>query len=320
MKPTAIVFGCTGQDGSYLCKSLIDKDFEVIGTSRKNKPTLSRLIKLEIFKKIKLFQCDLENYFQTKSIIEEVNPLEIYHLSAQSSVGNSFKAPSETQRSIVNTTFNILEACREINYTGNIFIAGSSEIYGSTKAPAELKSDIDLRSPYATAKYQSFILTRMYREIYNLNCATGILFNHESPLRDERFVIKKIIKTAINIKKGNQIKLKLGNVNIRRDWGFAKEYVEAFQIINRSEINKDYIVCTGKSYSLNEVIGKIFSSLNLNSDNHVEISKDLIRQNEIDISVGDPKPLYQDLGWKSKKNIDELIKILIEDELFKEND
>tara|TARA_X000000368_G_scaffold116511_1_gene90870 strand:+ start:591 stop:1544 length:954 start_codon:yes stop_codon:yes gene_type:complete len=317
MKPKSIVLGCTGQDGSYLCKSLLDQGFDVVGTTTKKYPNLERLSTLKITDKFKVLYCDLEDFDQIKKIINKINPIEIYNLSAQSSVGSSFKKPIETHKSIVNATLNILEACRELNFKGNIFFAGSSEIFGSTKIPANLNSPIDLRSPYATAKYQSFLISKMYRKIYQLNCVTGILFNHESPLRDEKFVIKKIINKSIKIKKGSKEKLILGDITIKRDWGYAKEYVEAFQLINRSELNRDYLICTGKSHSLQTIIEKIFNKLNLDWTDHVEVRRDLYRSNEIESSLGDPKQIYKDLGWKSKIHIDELIQKLLDDEIHK---
>ena len=315
MKPIAIVFGCTGQDGSYLCKSLIEKNFEVVGTTRTNNVNLKRLNTLGIADQVDIIACNLENSNQTENTIKKYNPKEIYNLSAQSSVGDSFKKPAETQRSIVDATLNILEVCREINFKGNIFFAGSSEIFGSTNKPANLTSKIDLKSPYATAKYQSYLLSKMYREIYKINCVTGVLFNHESPLRDERFVIKKIINAAIKIKYGNKERLTLGNLSIKRDWGYAKEYVEAMQLINRSKLNRDYIICTGESHSLRTIVEKTFEQLELNYLEHIIVSKDLYRQNEIENSSGDYRSLQEDLGWKAEVRIDELIKKLITEEI-----
>ena len=319
MKPTAIVFGCTGQDGSYLCKSLLNKGFKVIGTTRKNRPNLERLSTLKIADQVQITRCDLENIKQTKKIIERFHPKEIYSLSAQSSVGESFRKPTETQKSIVITTVNILDVCREINFKGNIFFAGSSEIFGSTEKAADLSTNIDLRSPYATAKYQSFLLVKLYREIYKVNCVTGILFNHESSLRDEKFVMKKIIQTAIEIKSGKKEKLTLGDLTIKRDWGYAEEYVEAMQLMNRAEENKDYIICTGESHSLKSIVEKVFQQLGMNYGNYITISKDLFRVNEIKESSGNPLLIYKDLGWKSKVNIDKLIKILIHEEIKKQS-
>ncbi len=315
MKPIAVVFGCTGQDGSYLCKSLLNKDFLVYGVSRKNKPNLTRLLSLDILDKVQLISSNLENFGQTVNTIKKLQPNEIYNLSAQSSVGDSFKKPVETQKSIVNSTVNLLEACRQINFKGNIFLAGSSEMFGSTNSPADLNSKIDIRSPYAAAKYQSYILTKMYRELYKLKCVSGILFNHESPLRDERFVIKKIITTAIRIKNGSANKLKIGDISIKRDWGYAEEYVEAMQLINRSVLSKDYIICTGESISLQKIIEKVFNELDLNWQNYTEVSENFIRSNEIKNSIGNPDQMLAELGWRSKVNIDKLIKLLINNEL-----
>jgi GDPmannose 4,6-dehydratase len=317
MKPLAIVFGCTGQDGGYLCKSLLNKDFEVIGTTRTNQPNLKRLLTLGIADKVQIVRCDLEDFDQTKNIINRFRPSEIYNLSAQSSVGDSFKNPAETQKSIVNTTLNILEVSRETNFQGNLFFAGSSEIFGSTDTPASLSAKIDLRSPYAIAKYQSFLLSKMYRQIYKINCVTGILFNHESALRDNRFVLKKIINAALRIKNRKSEKIILGDITIKRDWGYAKEYVEAMQLINRSDLNRDYIVCTGISYSLQKIVEKIFEELELNWLHHITISKDLYRPNEIKNSSGNPTAIFKDLGWKSQIKVDDLIRKLINHEIQK---
>ncbi len=315
MNPKALVFGCTGQDGSYLSKSLLEKGYKVFGTSRKSNPDVSRLKALDIIGRFEVISCDIESAEQTLNTIKSVNPKEIYSLSAQSSVGLSFLKPAETHNSIVKATLNILEACREINFEGNLFFAGSSEMYGSTSTPSELDSKIDLKSPYATAKYQSFLLSKMYREIYKINSVTGVLFNHESSLRDEKFVIKKIINRAIAIKKGSKEKLILGNINVIRDWGYAKEYIEAIQLINRSKLNKDYLICTGESYSLRTIIEIVFRELGLNWNDHVIVSEDLYRFNEIEISKGNPNSIYQDLGWKSEIKINRLVQKLINNEL-----
>ena len=315
MKPSAIVFGCSGQDGSYLSKSLLDKGFEVIGTSRKNKPNLERLATLGIKEKIKVISCDLESFDQTRKIIKEINPKEIYNLSAQSSVGKSFENPVGTHKSIVDATLNILESCREIAFTGNIFFAGSSEIFGHTKTPADINSKIDLRSPYATAKYQSFLLSKLYRNIYNINCVTGILFNHESVLRDNNFIIKKVIIEAVKIKNKTEKKLIVGDISVIRDWGYAEEYIEAMQLINRSQMKKDYIICTGKSYRLQEIIEMIFEKLELKWKDHVKISKDLFRKSEIVSSEGNPQAVNDDLGWKATTDVKQMIDILINHEL-----
>ena len=317
MKPSALVLGCTGQDGSYLCKSLYEKGFSVIGTSRKEKANLQNLSFLKISEKIKIVRCDLDDYSQTEKLIKYYEPEEIYNLSAQSSVGQSFQKPLETHQSIVNTTLNILEASRKLDFKGHIFLAGSSEIFGATEAPATINTLPDLRSPYAVAKYSSLLLCKFYRLNYQLNCTTGILFNHESPIRDKKFVIKKIVIDAIKIKNNEIQKLILGNIKIKRDWGWAEEYVEAMQLINRSQSKKDYIICTGESFTLEHIIKKVFNKLGLNWKEHVDISARLYRKNEIETSEGDPKDIYNDLGWKARVKIDEIIERLINCELKK---
>jgi len=315
MKPLALVFGCTGQDGSYLCKSLLEKGFSVIGTSRKPKANLQNLSVLKVSKKIKIVRCDLNDYFQIEKLINQYKPDEIYNLSAQSSVGESFRKPLETHQSIVNTTLNILEASRKLEFKGNIFFAGSSEIFGTTKRPATINTSPDLQSPYAIAKYNSLLLCKLYRVNYQLNCTTGILFSHESPIRDPKFVIKKIVVNAIKIKNNEIQNITLGNIRIKRDWGWAEEYVEAMQLINRSQSKKDYIICTGESFTLEDIIKKVFNKLALNWKEHIQISSKYVRENEIESSEGDPKPIYNDLGWKAEVKGDELIERLINYEL-----
>ena len=313
-----MVFGCTGQDGSLICNSLLKKGYEVIGISRSNQPDYQYLKQLAINKSFEIKKLGIENdLFAFQKIIEFYKPIEIYNLSAQSSVGLSFKDPYTSIKSIYHSTLILLEAIRTIEFEGNIFFAGSSEIFGETNIGADVNSPRKPKSPYAHAKDASMNLVKQYRELYDLNCITGVLFNHESKIRTEKFVIPKIIKGAIDCQKDNNKRLTLGNINISRDWGWAEDYVEAMQIITRAKEKKDYVICTGKLISLREIIEKVFKKLNMNWQDYVILEKELKRPYDISKSYGNPKSLKDDLGWENKKTIDDIINLLLDNENFK---
>ena len=307
-----IVFGCTGQDGSLICKSLLKKGYEVIGISRSNRPDYQYLKQLGINKSFEIKKLGVENdLFSFQKIIEFYNPIEIYNLSAQSSVAVSFQDPYRSIKSIYHKTLILLEAARKIEFEGNIFFAGSSEIFGETDIGADINYPRNPKSPYALAKEASMTLVQQYREIYGLNCMTGVLFNHESELRSDKFVIPKIIKGAINSKKNSNYKLSLGNINISRDWGWAEDYVEAMQIITRAKEKKDYVICTGKLISLKELIQQVFTKLDLNWKDYVVLEKEFERPYDILQSYGNPQALKEELGWENKKNIDDIIHLIM---------
>ena len=309
----ALVLGPRGQDGTLICKSLLQKNYEVIGLSHQKSSTqsISKNIS-EIDKEIKLEIGDIKNYTTIENLINRYQPQEIYNLAGQSSVGKSFLIPKETAASIIDGTLNILEVARYLNFRGKIFFAGSGEMFGSTEVAADINYPQKPVSPYGIYKQTSFKLVKFYRENFNLNCVTGVLFNHESPLRNENFVTQKIISGAISAQKNKNHKLKLGNIDIRRDWGWAEEYVEAMQILLKNSDNQDHVICTGKLTSLLEFINITFNKLNLNWEDHVIIDESLKRKNEIPKSFGNPKPLEKMLKWKAKSNIDEIITKLLE--------
>ena len=309
----ALVLGPRGQDGTLICKSLLQKNYEVIGLSHQKISTksISKNIS-EIDKEIKLEIGDIKNYTTIENLINRYQPQEIYNLAGQSSVGKSFLIPKETAESIIDGTLNILEVARYLNFRGKIFFAGSGEMFGSTEVAADINYPQKPVSPYGISKQTSFKLVKFYRENFNLNCVTGVLFNHESPLRNENFVTQKIISGAISAQKNKNHKLKLGNIDIRRDWGWAEEYVEAMQILLKNSDNQDHVICTGKLTSLLEFINITFNKLNLNWEDHVIIDESLKRKNEIPKSFGNPKPLEKMLKWKAKSNIDEIITKLLE--------
>ena len=310
MTKRCLVIGCSGQDGSFLCKSLINKGYKVIGTSRNNKRNINHRI-IGIEGKFEIYQLNLSKIDEIKNLIQLIKPDEIYNLSAQSSVGLSYIQPIETQISIVNATFNLLEACRVHNFQGVIFFAGSGEIFGETESPATINCSIDIRNSYALAKLQTFEMVKLYRNIYNVNAVTGILFNHESQLRDEKFVSHKINKSAIESSQDKSKKFKFGNLNIYRDWGWAEEYVEAMQIITRAKKLQDHLICTGRATSLKEFIDKTFKLLNLNWQEHIEIDKNLQRKNDVTKNYGDPQILFEIHKWRAQIDIDKIIEKLL---------
>lgn len=315
-KKKSLILGCSGQDGSLLSLSLLKQNFEVIGTSRKIKnQQFSKIANhsiLGIEKDIKLENCDIKDFEEVRKLIEKYKPDEIYNLAAQSSVGKSYKYPQITLTSIVDVTLNILEVCREIQYDGNVFFAGSSEIFGETKSKANINHLHRPTNPYGIAKQTSYNLVNMYRNSYNLKCVTGILFNHESPLRNDHFVTQKIISEALYCSKHQSHKVRLGNLNVARDWGWAEEYVEGIQLVNRSLDIKDQILCTGKLTKLEDFVRIAFEKLNLNWKNHIISDPEFYRKGEIKYSYGDPYQMKRDLNWEAKLNIDEIITRLLE--------
>ncbi|WP_269623840.1 GDP-mannose 4,6-dehydratase [Prochlorococcus marinus] len=314
---TALVFGWNGQDGSLISKSLLKKNYKVIGFSRNNLDDTNNCVSRDISKDIQIEKGDLKNYEIISKLIESNQPEEIYNLAAQSSVGKSFTNPITSIEGITNGTLNILEVARQLNYDGRIFFAGSSEIYGETRRGADINYKQNPCSPYGIAKQTSFNLVKLYRELYDINCVTGILFNHESPLRNKNFVTHKIISEAIQCSRNKSHNFKIGNLNISRDWGWAEEYVEAMQLINRAEKPKDHIICTGILTKLELFIETVFLKLDLNWKEHILSDPSLFRKKDIIQSYGNPSDLEKDLRWKAKVHINEIIEKLIEDKINK---
>ena len=312
---TALIFGCSGQDGSLLSKLLLEKGFKVVGVSRKQQTQQDNLKKLGISNEIEHFEGNILNNKLVRSLLENYSPDEVYNLAAQSSVGKSFDLPQETLSGIITGTLNLLESAKSLCFTGSIFFAGSSEIFGSTTEKATINHPQKPLSPYGIAKQTSFNLVRIYREAYQLNCVTGVLFNHESELRNENFVTQKIITAAIECSKDKTKRITLGNINIQRDWGWAKEYVEAMKIISSSQIKQDFVICTGRLTKLETIIDLAFKRFNLSWQDHIKIDKKLFRKQEIEHSVGDPEHLKSTLNWKAKLNIEDIVEILINKKL-----
>tara|TARA_B100000700_G_scaffold181361_1_gene200076 strand:+ start:24316 stop:25275 length:960 start_codon:yes stop_codon:yes gene_type:complete len=314
-RKSALILGCKGQDGSLLCHSLLNKGYRVVGTSRSEYVSASNLSSLGIEKDVEVKKIEITDFIEIKKIIEKEKPQEIYNLAAQSSVGASFSQPIETSESIVMGTVSLLEAAKKSNYTGKIFFSGSGDIFGNTEKAAVISDTQKPNSPYAIGKQCSLNLVKFYREVYGINCLTGILFNHESPFRNSNYVTHKIIHGAIECYLKKKEKIYLGNINIARDWGWAEEYVEAMQLMLSSKISKDQVICTGILTTLKEFIEITFKKLNLDYRNHLISDPQLFRETDIKISYGNPQGIEKDLGWKATVKIDEIIDRLIKSKL-----
>ena len=311
----ALVLGCQGQDGALISKSLLSKNYKVIGLSRGKNYKNNNLSKLGISSEIEHLEGDITDINFVKSLLDRHSPDEVYNLAAQSSVGKSFNQPNETIEGIVSGTINLLESARILGFSGSIFFAGSSEIFGLTTKKADINHPQNPINPYGVAKQASLNLVRIYRDSYDLKCVTGILFNHESSLRNDDFVTQKIIRGAIECSKNKNKKIKLGNINIQRDWGWAGEYVEAMQLISSAKVKEDFIICTGKLTKLSKFIDIAFKKFSLNWQDHIEIDETLFRKQEILKSYGDPYHLKSQLNWSAQFSIEKIIEILIEDKL-----
>jgi GDPmannose 4,6-dehydratase len=309
MSKKALIIGISGQDGSYLAKFLLKKDYEVWGSSRDSLGnSFKNLNKLAIIAELKLISIVVEDFRSVLVGIKKAKPDEIYFLAGQSSVGLSFEQPVETIQSILIGILNVLEAVKMADHPVRVYHAGSSEVFGDTLgSPATELTPFRPRSPYGLAKASAFWSVDNYREAYNLYACTGLLFNHESPLRPERFVSQKIIQAAKRIAKGSTEKLVLGRIDISRDWGWAPEYVEAMWLMLQQDQPDDFIIATGDSATLEEFVDYTFCSLGLKMADHLEQSAELIRPTELSKSIADSSKAFKKLGWKPKKGWKQVI-------------
>ena len=307
----ALVFGCTGQDGSLLCASLLRQGYEVVGVSRSRFVSHPNHHRLGIAAGIHYESADLCDFQEVLQLVQRHQPDEVYNLAAQSSVGVSFQEPVRTCASIVNGTLNLLEVARFESSSASWFFAGSSEMFGDVDGAIRLDSSRVPLSPYAVAKDASFNLVRMYREAYGLRCVTGVLFNHESPLRSPTFVTQKIIHGALRCANDSSFRLGLGNLDVSRDWGWAEEYVDAMQLILRADCLNDQLICTGRLVSLAYFVETVFSRLGMDWKSKVELQPGLRRPTDIAASFGDPLPLQKALGWTATVDVDGVIDRLL---------
>jgi GDPmannose 4,6-dehydratase len=298
----ALVIGVTGQDGAYLAQWLLAKGYEVHGSSRDaDVASMSRLARLGIRERVNIHSISPIDFRSVVQAIDRIRPDEIYNLSGQSSVAISFSQPVETIESIVNGTLNLLEAIRFTDRAIRFYNAGSSECFGDTgEVPADERTAFRPRSPYGIAKAAAISLCANYREAYDLFACSGLLFNHESPLRHERFVTRKITAAAARIANGGKERLSLGNLSVRRDWGWAPDYVEAMWAMLQQDKPDDFVVASGQANKLEDFVALAFVEVGLNWRDYVDQDTALHRPTDISYSVGNAQKAKSELGWEPK--------------------
>lgn len=313
----ALICGVSGQDGAYLSQLLLSKDYEVFGTSRDVQiSSFSNLKHLGIYDDIQYESMALVDFRSVLQVLANVQPDEIYNLAGQSSVGLSFGQPVETLESISVGTMNLLEAIRFLGLPVQLYNACSSECFGNAKGEGcDENSPFRPRSPYAVAKAASFWEVSNYREAYDLYACSGILFNHESIFRPERFVTQKIIKAACHIKEGKQNELKMGNIEIQRDWGWAPEYVDAMWRMLQQEVPEDYVIATGETNSLKDFVKEAFEYLDLDWTKHVVTDDALLRPADIMLGKANPCKAKEKLGWEAQYRMKDVVKMMIDGNL-----
>ncbi|MBF2086091.1 GDP-mannose 4,6-dehydratase [Thermoleptolyngbya sp. C42_A2020_037] len=325
-KKHALITGITGQDGSYLSELLLEKGYEVHGiirrTSTFNTDRIDHIYEDPHNENARLFlhYGDLTDGTTLRRILEQVQPHEIYNLGAQSHVRVSFDAPEYTADAVGMGTLRILEALRDYQQrTGNevrFYQAGSSEMYGKVQAvPQSESTPFYPRSPYACAKVYAHWQTVNYRESYGLFACNGILFNHESPRRGETFVTRKITRAVARIVAGQQKKLYMGNLDAKRDWGYAKDYVQAMWLMLQQEQPDDYVVATGETHEVREFLELAFGYVNLNWQDYVEFDERYLRPAEVDLLIGDPTKAKTQLGWQPSVSFEQLVYLMVEADL-----
>ena len=316
MSKSALICGATGQDGALLSQLLLQKGYKVFGLTRDRNHNTQNLSKLGILDGVELRQGSLLDREFAKTLISDVRVDEIYNLSGQSSVGISFAKPVETIVSHVLGTLNLLEAIRCSDFPAKLMNAGSGECFAETGVNgADESTPFRPGSPYAVAKASAFWEVSNYREVYGLFACTGILFNHESPLRPDYFVTRKIIRAVCSINAGSQEKLTLGDLSIRRDWGWAPEYVKAMWLMLQQESAEDYVISTGVSTSLEEFVAMAFECVGLDWGMYTVSDPNLFRPFDIRESIGDASKAKRNLGWEAKLRIKDVVQKMIDDEL-----
>ena len=322
MSKKALITGITGQDGSYLAELLLEKGYEVHGIVRRastfNTNRIDHLYKdsHELDVRLFLHYADLNDASSLNRVLEKVAPDEIYNLAAQSHVKVSFEVPEYTGEITGLGTLRLLEAIRETEVPARFYQASSSEMFGMVQEiPQTEKTPFYPRSPYGVAKVYSFWIVTNYREAYGIHASNGILFNHESPRRGETFVTRKITRAVAAIKEGLQDKLYLGNLDAKRDWGYAKDYVEAQWMMLQQDEPDDYVIATGETHTVGEFAEKAFAHAGLDWRDYVEIDPRYFRPTEVDLLVGDASKAKQKLGWEPKVGFDELVRLMVDADL-----
>ncbi|MCF6291687.1 MAG: GDP-mannose 4,6-dehydratase [Desulfobacterales bacterium] len=314
MEKKALICGVSGQDGAYLARFLLEKGYQVSGTSRDAQmSSFQNLHTLGIHERISLHSMALSDFRSVLQVLDRVQPDEVYNLAGQSSVGLSFEQPVETLESISVGTLNLLEAIRFTGQPVKFYHAASSECFGDTGGmPADETTPFRPRSPYAVAKAAAFWEVANYREAYGLFACSGILFNHESPLRPRRFVTRKIVAAACRIAAGSDEKLRLGNIAILRDWGWAPEYVQAMWLMLQQEVPDDYVIATGTSHSLEEFVDAVFSCAGLSWREHVVTDPALLRPTDLAVSRANPGKAREILGWLPQYAMADVVREMVD--------
>jgi GDPmannose 4,6-dehydratase len=316
MTKKALIFGISGQDGALLARHLLERGYVVHGTSRdKELSTFTNLARVGIRECVRLHSASLTDFRSVLQVIADTTPSEIYNLAGQSSVGLSFGQPVETLDSSIFGPLNILESVRLLRLNARLYNACSSECFGNTEAVADEHTPFHPRSPYGVGKAAAFWTVANYREAYGLFACSGILFNHESPLRPRRFVTQKIVAGAADIAEKKIDHLKLGSLNVGRDFGWASEYVEAMAMMLQADQPDDYVIATGKTHSLESFVEETFTFFGLDWRRHVEMDETLMRPNEIMRSAGNPNKAKRVLGWEAKMVMKDVVHGLAESEV-----
>jgi GDPmannose 4,6-dehydratase len=318
----ALITGITGQDGAYLSKFLLEKGYDVYGfLARRGSDTLWRLRYLKVENDVKIIDGDLLDLSSLIRALEISNPAEVYNLAAQSFVGTSWQQPVLTAQVTGFAVVNVLEAIRLVNKKIKFYQASTSEMFGKTNETIQCEDTVfHPRSPYGVAKLFAHYLTINYRESFGIFGSAGILFNHESPIRGIEFVTRKVTDAVARIKYGKQSKLYLGNIDAQRDWGYAKDYVEAMWLMLQQDKPDDYVIATGNTSSVREMCDIAFSYAGLNYKDYVEIDPKLYRPAEVERLLGNPKKAKEKLGWEAKTQVKELVELMVEADMKRVKD
>jgi GDPmannose 4,6-dehydratase len=312
----ALICGISGQDGAYLARFLLNKGYEVFGTSRDAQVGgFANLVRLGVGSRVYLESMAPTDFRSVLNVLRRTDPDEIYNMAGQSSVGLSFEQPVETLESISLGTVNLLEAIRFLDKPIRFYNAGSSECFGDTEgSAANEETPFRPRSPYAVAKATAHWLVANYRIAYGLHASTGVLFNHESPLRPERFVTQKIVAAAVRIARGDRSRLTLGNVAIKRDWGWAPEFVDAMWRMLQQSTASDFVIATGESHTLEEFAATAFEQVGLDWRQHTDVSQALWRPSDLAEGLGDASRAREVLGWSATYVMRDVVKAMVEAE------
>jgi GDPmannose 4,6-dehydratase len=314
MSKTALITGITGQDGAYLARLMLEKGYRVHGVlARRSSDTLWRLRHLGICDDVVLHDGDITDLSSMIRIVEQSAPSEIYNLAAQSFVGTSWSQPLLTGMVTGIGAVNLLEAMRIVQPMARFYQASTSEMFGKIREPVQSETTpFYPRSPYGAAKLYAHWMTINHRESFGLHASSGILFNHESPLRGIEFVTRKVTDAAARIKHGRQKELKLGNIDVKRDWGYAGDFVEAMWLMLQQEEGDDYVVATGRTATVREMCRLAFEYLGLNYEDHLVIDPQLFRPAEVEVLLGNPDKAWQKLGWRATTTLEELIVMMVD--------